>query len=305
MIELTRGCKNRCKFCQYGWTSGKCLEKDINLVKKQILNVKEKGIKNINLLSCNLGGYSDIDELLDFCIENKMRLLNTDMRIDAYTNEVAKKLNKLKVRTLKVGVESFNELVRKDINKKVSREQLDTFIDRALDNNISNLHFYLIYGLPTENDYSDWFDYMKYLSDKRKNIERNIRIEFSITNFEPSIFTQYENESLINFTKKHEFLRKFLSKQEEYGFIKQSSKTKDYKNTHGRLGRKERSYNIGMWLLHGDRSLGKCLYNLNIKGIGRSIDMKIYDKIKKICDENSDITPIRNLTDKNENIWSN
>ena len=32
--------------------------------------------------------------------------------------------------------------------------------------------------------------------------------------------------------------------------------------------------------------------------------MKIYDKIKKICDENPDITPIRDLTDKNENIWT-
>lgn len=303
MIELTRGCKHRCKFCQYGWTNGKYREKDIELVKQQILEVKDKGIKNINLLSCNLGGYSKIIELLDFCIDNKIRLMNTDMRIDAYTDEVAKRLDKLKVRTLKVGVESFNEEVRKDINKKFTKEQLDGFIDRALENNVSNLHFYLIYGLPTEKDYTKWFEYMEYISEKRKNIDRNIRIEFSITNFEPSIYTPYEHENFVDFNIKHKFLREFLQIQEDCGYIKQKANTKDYKNTHGRLGRKERSYNIGMWLLHGDESIGKCLLQLDIKGIGRSVDMKVYDKIKKICNKDKSIFQIRELTDKNENIW--
>src|SRR5690606_19638616 len=93
MIELTRGCKYRCKFCQYGWTNGKYREKDIELVKQQILYIKNKGIKNINLLSCNLGGYSKINEILDFCIKEKIRLMNTDMRINEYTEEIAEKLN--------------------------------------------------------------------------------------------------------------------------------------------------------------------------------------------------------------------
>lgn len=303
MIELTRGCRNRCKFCQYGWTNGKYREKDIELVKQQILEVKDKGIKNINLLSCNLGGYKNIVELLDFCIENKVRLMNTDMRIDVYTEEVAERLDKLKVRTLKVGVESFNEQIRKDIHKNVSKKQLDEFIDRALKYNISNLHFYLIYGLPTENDYTEWFKYMKDISEKRKEIDRNIRIEFSITNFEPSIYTPYEHEKFVNFEDKHNFLREFLQVQEDCGYIKQKANTKDYKNTHGRLGRKERSYNIGMWLLHGDETIGKCLLQLDIKGIGRSVDMKVYDKIKKICDKDKTIYPIKELTDINENIW--
>ena len=229
--------------------------------------------------------------------------MNTDMRIDVYTEEVAERLDKLKVRTLKVGVESFNEQIRKDIHKNVSKKQLDEFIDRALKYNISNLHFYLIYGLPTENDYTEWFKYMKDISEKRKEIDRNIRIEFSITNFEPSIYTPYEHEKFVNFEDKHNFLREFLQVQEDCGYIKQKANTKDYKNTHGRLGRKERSYNIGMWLLHGDETIGKCLLQLDIKGIGRSVDMKVYDKIKKICDKDKTIYPIKELTDINENIW--
>lgn len=302
MIELTRGCKQRCKFCQYGWTNGKYREKNVEIVKKQILMVKEKGIKNINLLSCNLGGYSKINEILDFCIMHKIRLMNTDMRIDEYSEEIAKRLDILKVRTLKVGVESFSEKTRNDINKNVSNNQLNIFIDRALKYNISNLHFYLIYGLPNDN-YEEWFYYMEYIKDKIKMVDRNIRVEFSITNFEPAIFTPYEKQPFVNFIKKHEFMREYLTKQEQLGYIKQNAKTKDYKNTHGRLGRKERSYNIGMWLLHGDESIGDVLYDLNIKGIGRSINGKIYDQILKICRSKPEVYQIMDIQNKQENIW--
>jgi len=303
MIELTRGCKNRCKFCQYGWTNGKYREKNIELVKQQILEVKDKGIKNINLLSCNLGGYSKINEVLDFCIEENIRLMNTDMRIDEYSEEIAIKLDLLKVRTLKVGVESFSDQTRIGINKNISKIQLDTFIDRALKHNISNLHFYLIYGLPNEENYNEWFNYMEYIKNRIKSVDRNIRIEFSITNFEPAIYTPFEKSPLINFQDKHKFMREYLIKQEELGYIKQPAQTKDYKNSHGRLGRKERSYNIGMWLLHGDETVGDVLYELNIKGIGRSINEKIYNQIYKICQSKTDVYQIRNIQDLNENIW--
>lgn len=303
MIELTRGCKNRCKFCQYGWTNGKYREKNIELVKQQILEVKDKGIKNINLLSCNLGGYSKINEVLDFCIEENIRLMNTDMRIDEYSEEIAIKLDLLKVRTLKVGVESFSDQTRIGINKNISKIQLDAFIDRALKHNISNLHFYLIYGLPNEENYNEWFNYMEYIKNRIKSVDRNIRIEFSITNFEPAIYTPFEKSPLINFQDKHKFMREYLIKQEELGYIKQPAQTKDYKNSHGRLGRKERSYNIGMWLLHGNETVGDVLYELNIKGIGRSINEKIYNQIYKICQSKTDVYQIRNIQDLNENIW--
>lgn len=302
MIELTRGCKNRCKFCQYGWTNGKYREKNIELVKQQILEVKNKGIKNINLLSCNLGGYSKINEILSFCIDEKVRLMNTDMRVDEYSEEIAEKLDLLKVRTLKVGIESFSDQTRNSINKNVSKNQLDTFIDRALKHNISNLHFYLIYGLP-EDDYKEWFNYMECIKSRIKSVDRNIRIEFSITNFEPAIYTPFEKSPFINFRDKHKFMREYLLKQEELGYIKQPAQTKDYKNSHGRLGRKERSYNIGMWLLHGDETVGDVLYELNIKGIGRSINEKIYNQIYKICRSKPNVYQIREIQDLNENIW--
>ncbi|MGL5712237.1 MAG: B12-binding domain-containing radical SAM protein [Paraclostridium sp.] len=301
MIELNRGCRSRCKFCQYGYTNGKYREKDISLVKEQVLYVLEQGIRNINFLSCNLGGYSKINELLDFCIEHNVRVLNCDIRIDEYTEEVAKKFDKLKIRSLRVGVESFDAKTRALINKGVSKSHLDEFIDRALRYNISNLHFYLIYGLPVEEDYNEWFRYMEILNEKRSAYERAIRLEFSITNFEPSLNTPYEKSPFIDFDKKHEFMRQLLTKQYECGVNSVKGETLDYRNLRGRTGRKERSYNIGMWLVHGDETVGLALEKLKTRSVRSSIAY-MYDKIKKVCDEDTRIYPIMELKEK-ENIW--
>lgn len=168
MIELTRGCKYRCKFCQYGWTNGIYREKNFELVKKQILEVKNQEIKNINLLSCNLGGYSKIEELLKFCIDNKIRLMNSDIRVDEYP-KIANLLDELKIRTLKVGVESFNELTRFDCGKKITDQQLNEFFELAI-NRVNNIHFYLIYGLPTEKKYNTWFEFIKMAKRKYKKL---------------------------------------------------------------------------------------------------------------------------------------
>lgn len=279
MIELTRGCKYKCKFCQYGWTSGKHKEKDIELVKNQIDYIKNNDINSINFLSCNIGSYSKIEELLDYCIKNKIRLLNTDIRVDEYP-QIAYLLNDLKTRTLKVGLESFCEKTRKAIGKNITDEQVEIFIDTALQNNISNLHFYLIYGLPFEDDYNKWFDYIRYTRDKIKHIERKIRLEFSIMNFEPFPYTPLKNAGLIDFNKKEDFLKDYLKVLEEVGVIQDASK-KWYKNMRGRLGRKEEPYRITMWLLHGGKEVSDILLNLNIKGVNRSIKTSLYDKLKK------------------------
>lgn len=282
MIELTRGCKNRCKFCQYAYTNGKYREKNLSLVKAQIQEIQSKNINNINFMSIDLGGYNKIKDLLEYCIEKEIRIMNTDIRINNYKN-IAELLNKLKVRTLKVGIESFCEKTRKSVNKEFSNEQLDEFINIALENNISNLHFYLIWGLPEEDKtYEDWFYYIKYLKEKIKDIKRNIRLEYSITNFEPSLYTPYENIGFIDFNEKNIFLEKYLKVLEENGYILDST-TKCHANMHGRIGRKEESYFITMWLLYGDESLCDILLNLDINGISRTINKKFYNKVINLC----------------------
>jgi radical SAM superfamily enzyme YgiQ (UPF0313 family) len=280
MLEITRGCKHRCKFCQYSWTSGVYREKPLDLLKEQIMWLKSQGVKAINLMSCNIGGYSKIIELLEFCIEQELTLVNSDVRVDEYSPRVAQLLYDLKIRSIRVGVESFTESVRFNVNKRITDEQLDDWFDLAIQYN-SSIHFYLIFGLPGETDYQAWFDWIKNAKEKISKItDRNIRIDYSITNFEPSIFTPFENSEQVNFIDKEIFLKKYLKTLEEVGDFPDASK-KWYHNMHGRIGRREESYNILMWLMNGDESIADVLLKANIKGITRSIKPPVYRKLKK------------------------
>ena len=277
MLELTRGCKFRCKFCQYGWTAGKYREKDLELVKEQIWFLRKNRIRNINFLSCNLGGYSKLKELLEFCIETKTGISNTDMRVDEYTEEIAVLLEKLKVKTLKIGVESFCEETRFAMNKKITDLQMDEFFERALRHDMRTIHFYMIYGLPGDN-YDHWFDVLRKHKEIIKIIQdRSIKLDYSITNFLPSLCTPMEKLPGVDFVEKDLFLKKYLKVLEETGHIK-DAEDKWYHNMHGKLGLKEETYKIVMMLLHGNESLTEMFLKFD-KGVGRSIDQSLYEKL--------------------------
>jgi len=50
VIELTRGCRHRCHFCEYIWSKPSNRQKPISLVREQIDYVIDKGIRNINFI---------------------------------------------------------------------------------------------------------------------------------------------------------------------------------------------------------------------------------------------------------------
>jgi radical SAM superfamily enzyme YgiQ (UPF0313 family) len=296
IIELTRGCTYRCNFCSYAWCNGKYREKDIRLVKKQILYLRSKKIKQINLLSANLGSYSKLGELLQFCYSNKVSLANNNFRIDDYVrmkdiminthqknldNEVMKfsALNLFKV--VKVGLESPDQNCRMNANKLITDKTLSEFLDIAL-RYVSHIHFYLIFGLPKDN-YDKWYEFIRNIKKRIRAIkDRKIRIEFSITNFEPHPYTPFESENEVNFTEKDKFLKEYINTLIEVGFIKDIGKNRDYSNMMGRIGRTYKTYSVFMSLLKGNESIGEMLYNSKISNPYRVMKRSIYNAFKEI-----------------------
>jgi len=275
VIELTRGCKYKCSFCEYSWVhGGKFREKDIALVKEQVDFVKNNGINQVNFLSANFGSYGDLEELGSYCDINKIRVLNSDLCLrdfDQAKNVFGKRSS------IKVGVESFDEITRKSVNKQMSDENLLKFFYSAI-NYTSNIHCYLIFGLPNDN-YQKWFDWLKTISDMRKQIERPIRIEFNITNFEPCLGTPLENANMVNFEEKDIFLKEWINNLVDLGFRKKRGDHEiTYKNSGGRLGRKEKSYKLLMNLKTQDSKITNAIIGAFSNGVGRSILDKQADK---------------------------
>lgn len=279
VLELTRGCKSKCKFCEYTFGVKKYREKDLELVKAQIMNLMKQGIKRINFLSANFAGYSKLPELIEYCIFNHITILNCDScvkdvhRILPYTKYLQKQI--------KLGIESFDEATRMSIAKPMAEQQLIDTI-KTLSDHMNSIHMYLIYGLPGDN-YDEWLRWLKILSDIRKSYTtssynlldeevitntKNLRYEFSITNFEPCFNTPMANCPTVDFEAKEKFVTMWGQGLMKNDFFK--GEVYEYKNAKGRIGRKEHSYEMLMMLKNGEGLTSRFL-NLFQKGVGRSI----------------------------------
>lgn len=280
VIELTRGCKYRCKFCEYSWTHGKYREKPIELVEEQIKYIRSIGIKAVNFLSANFAGYRQIDRLIQTTQQQGVSILNADSCI----NDIHKLYPYMKIlpRYIKCGIESFDPTTRTNIGKSFSDEKLESVIAELL-KHAYGIHFYLIYGLPNDN-YQKWFQWVKKLADIRRQHTntvvslfgehirkntKNIRFELSITNFEPCDKTPLQDVPLVDFTEKDNFIKQWIACLYENGFYK--TLNVDYKNCWGRFGRKEHSYHLLMKLKKGGEELTNNLTGIFKYGIHRSI----------------------------------
>lgn len=281
MIELTRGCKYRCKFCEYGWVSGGAFRhKDIELVKEQIDEAWRRERRNINFLSANVNSYPNMDELLDYADIRGIRFTNTDICLrDMFKTRLIERQA-----TVKIGVESFDEKTRAAIGKPISDDVLlENIIQLA--EKVNYIHFYLIYGLPDDR-YSAWLEWLEKLERVRKSHTKtvqtlfgddvvntkNLRFEFSITNFEPCLGTPLVDVPMVDFVKKDEFLKDWGKGLVEHGFF--HAESVDYNNSKGRFGRKEEAYLFLMMLKRGGAEITEAIINSFQKGVGRSMGKK-------------------------------
>lgn len=275
VIELTRGCKYRCAFCEYGWVhGGKYREKDIELVSSQMDECLRSGIRNVNFLSANFGGYSKIADLIKLCSAKGIRILNSDSCL----KDVGNISPILSGAYIKLGVESFDEKTRISVGKRITDQELEGMVDMLLEK-CSGIHFYLIYGFPDDN-YDHWFTWLEKLAAKRKaKTDRSIRFEFSITNIEPCCGTPLEKIPQVDFDKKHEFLHKWGEALIRFGYHQGTSVW--YGNCGGRFGRKPASYRLLMALKKGGPELTEKLIKVYPKGVGRTIKDEVAGRFFK------------------------
>jgi len=279
VIELTRGCRMRCGFCEYAW-GREYREKPLELVKQQIDEMVRRRCRRINFMSANFAGYSRFDELMEYAAANALQILNSDHCISS-----AHRLYPWLVylpRTIKCGIESFDAAKRAAIGKPISDARLLMTITELL--KVANhLHFYLIYGLPGD-DYDRWFAWLETLAALRetwtsrevnlfgegyKRHHKNVRFELSITNFEPAPGTPFAGYPEVDFAAKAEFLAEWGAALVRLGFHQGTEV--DYVNCGGRFGRKELSYRMLMALKKGGPELGAALREALPHGVGRSV----------------------------------
>ena len=193
--------------------------------KKYILNLLDdlKRIPKCSLKTIYIGGgtpSSLADNDLEILLSNLKPLLKEDYEFTIESNpenltfNKAKIFNKYGVNRVSIGVQTFNEKFLKLLSRKHSLNDINEAVNNLLLNNINNINFDLIYGLPFQT-LNDFILDIKYL----KNFPLTHVSLYSLTIDENTIFNnlKYEEADEDLLRDMSDEATKILS---EYGFSK-------------------------------------------------------------------------------------
>lgn len=217
IIELSRGCMNRCAFCTASYINLPFRSGEYN----QIIDIIDFGLKHTNkiaLLGAQISAHPKFNEIMKFLREKmesgeKIELGISSLRTDAVTSEVVQTLVLGCQKNSTIAIEAASERLRKFINKNLKEEQILSAVKIARENGLKGLKIYSMLGIPTETD-GDINEFLN-LARKIKTENKGFGIEFSFSTFVPKPHTPLQwskREDTKSLEKKQKFLEKELAK---------------------------------------------------------------------------------------------
>ncbi len=159
LIEISRGCPRRCRFCavSYVYPKFRALKPETIL---EVIRSKEaslaregkEGLKAVGLVSSAMCDYPYLDELCAGLEETGLRVGVSSVRVDLVPDSLLRLMLKTGLRTMTIAPEAGSERLRKAINKPISSEEILTGARKILEKGIRHLKVYYMVGLPTETD---------------------------------------------------------------------------------------------------------------------------------------------------------
>lgn len=217
ILEVERGCANRCGFCLASY-----LNLPIRFVDyEQIIETIELGLKHTNKIALLGAQITAHPRFKDICkhIENKINngqeieMSVSSLRVDSFIPEIVNTMVKAGQKNLTLAIEAGSERLRKVINKNLTEEQIYNAIDVAKSCGLKGIKFYGMIGLPTETD--EDIEEIVNLSKRIKQKYKGFDINFGFSTFVPKANTPFQwfgREDEKSLEKKTNYLKKELHK---------------------------------------------------------------------------------------------
>ena len=217
IIEVERGCANRCGFCLASY-----INLPIRFVPyEKIIEAIELGLKHTNkiaLLGAQITAHPKFNEVCKY-IDDKIKsgqdieMSVSSLRVDSFVPEIVQTLVDAGQKNLTLAIEAGSERLRRVINKNLKEEQIYKAIEVAKSCGLKGIKFYGMIGLPTEtqDDIDETINIAKRIKTKYKGFD----ISFGFSTFVPKANTPFQwfgREDEKSLEKKSNYLKKELHK---------------------------------------------------------------------------------------------
>lgn len=217
ILEMSRGCANRCGFCLASY-----LNLPLRCVPyEELLKTIDLGLSYTNkiaLLGAQISAHPHFHDVCKYIydkIQNgeHIEMSVSSLRVDAITPEVVKTLVAAGQKNSTLAIEAGSDRLRRVINKNLTEEQIFKAVKIARDNGLKGLKFYGMIGLPTETQ--EDLQATIELAKKLKNENKGFDISFGFSSFVPKPNTPFQwcgREVTKTLEQKSNFLKKELHK---------------------------------------------------------------------------------------------